>query len=263
MRWDKAVIVAKKEWRDVLGNKLLLASMSALPVVFTVMPVVLVAIASKTASEANVAQVRQLWKDVPPEMTAAQLMIRVLLQQWLAVFLMLPVFVPVVVSAYAVVGEKEKRTIEPLLASPVGTRELLLGKTAAAVLPGLLITWTSFAVFAGLVNLVAWPHFHRPVLPDGAWLAAMLLLAPGLAFLGNVLSVLVSSRVNDARLAQQLAGTAVVPLVMLIVLQVARGAAVGPVAFALGAVGVAVLDVVLYVVAVRLFDRERILTSLR
>lgn len=263
MRRSKVILVMRKEWRDILANRLLLASMALFPVVMTALPIVVVAIATRTATEANTAELREALKDLPEGLTAAQLVVHMLVRNWIGMFLMLPVFVPIVIAAQAVVGEKEARTIEPLLASPLSSGEILLGKTLAAFVPGVVIAWGSFAIFAAGVNVLAWETFRGPVVPDATWLVAVFVVGPLLALFGNGLAVLVSSRVNDARLAQQLAGIAVLPLVGLMVVQMARGLAFGPAFYAIASGLLALIDFVLYRVAIRLFDRERILTSLR
>ena len=58
------------------------------------------------------------------------------------IFLLMPVFVPILISSQSVAGEKERRTLEPLLAAPVSASELLLGKSLASVVPAVAITWT-------------------------------------------------------------------------------------------------------------------------
>lgn len=42
-------------------------------------------------------------------------------------FMILPVTIPVTIAAYSIVGEKTTRSLEPLLATPITTTELLLG----------------------------------------------------------------------------------------------------------------------------------------
>lgn len=263
MRLSRALLVARKEWRELRANRLLLLSMAALPLVFTVIPALIVAVGAPRATAVDTAELARAMPDLPADLTAPQLVVAMVLRNWLGMFLMLPVFVPIVISAQAVVGEKERRTLEPLLASPIRTSELLLGKTISAVAPGVGITWGAFALFAALVDWFAWPYYGRLVLPDPAWTVAVFLVAPALAFFGNTLSVLISSRVSDARLAQQLAGTAVLPIVGVIVVQLIRGTALGPAFLLPAAAVVAAVDLGLYALAIRFFDREKLLTSLR
>ena len=60
-------------------------------------------------------------------------------------FLVMPVFVPILISSQSVAGEKERRTLEPLLASPVTAAELVAGKSLASLVPAVGISWVAFA----------------------------------------------------------------------------------------------------------------------
>jgi ABC-2 type transport system permease protein len=99
------------------------------------------------------------------------------------------------------------------------------------------------------------------LLPDSAWLFGTLVLCPLLALFGNATAVAVSSRVLDPRAAQNLSAMTVLPLLALLVFQLAGRIALGPRFYFALAAGVALADVALIAVAVRLFDRERLLTS--
>lgn len=263
MRLSRALLIARKEWRELLANKLLMLSMAALPVLFVVMPIVIVALSVQGVGNSDRAKLTEVLKDLPPGLTPQQMIILSIVRMWIGMFLILPVFVPIVIAAQAIVGEKERRTIEPLLASPISTSELLLGKTLASLIPGLLITWVAFGVFCAGIDVIAYPYFQRLLLPDVTWLLALFLVGPMLALLGNGLAVLVSAKVSDARLAQQLAGTAVLPVVAGFVVQVARGVAFGPTFYLTTFAIITVVDLVLYRFAILIFNRERILTSLR
>jgi hypothetical protein len=88
-------------------------------------------------------------------------------------------------------------------------------------------------------------------------------LSPLLALFGNAMAVVVSSRVLDPRAAQNLAATTVLPLLGLLVVQLAGRIALGPRFYLALALGVAAADVALVAIAVRAFDRERLLTRWR
>ena len=74
-----------------------------------------------------------------------------------------------------------------------------------------------------------------------------------------LLAVIISSRVNDARSAQQLGALVVLPITVAFVAQLAGRFVLGPRALLITALGLAVLDAVLLWIGVRVFDRERIL----
>jgi ABC-type Na+ efflux pump permease subunit len=174
-------------------------------------------------------------------------------------FLVLPIFLPILLAAQSIGGERERHTLEPLLATPVSTLAIVLGKSVAALLPALAITWLAAALFCLGIDLVV----GRALLPDGAWLFGTLALSPLLALFGNAMAVLVSARVLDPRAAQNLAATTVLPLLGLLVVQLAGRIALGSRFYAALALGVAAADAALIFLAVRAFDRERLLTRWR
>jgi hypothetical protein len=100
-------------------------------------------------------------------------------------------------------------------------------------------------------------------MPDGSWLFGCLLLSPLLALFGNALAVMVSSRVLDPRAAQNLAAMTVLPLLGLVVGQIAGQLSLGTRFYLWFALLTAASDVLLVLLAVKWFDREALLTHWR
>ena len=73
-------------------------------------------------------------------------------------------------------------------------------------------------------------------------------------------SVLISARVGDSRLALTLSGLVVMPFAALVVLQVVGLLQLGPKIYGALALGAFVADWLMLRLAVKLFDRERLLT---
>src|SRR5438132_1437516 len=57
----------------------------------------------------------------------------------LVILLGIPALVPSIVAGYAVVGEREQGTLEPVLATPIRREELVLAKALAALVPTLVV----------------------------------------------------------------------------------------------------------------------------
>src|SRR5204863_3331679 len=77
-----------------------------------------------------------------------------LFQQFLLLVLIIPVTGGMALAAHAVIGEKQARTLEPLLATPVTTAEMLGAKVLGALLPTLAIAVAGMLLyFAGIVWL--------------------------------------------------------------------------------------------------------------
>jgi ABC-2 type transport system permease protein len=140
--------------------------------------------------------------------------------------------------------------------------ELLVGKAISSAMPAVLATWIVFALY-GLVNgAVADPRLTNLIFND-VWRVAMLTLVPLICLLSVLLGIVVSSRVNDARTAQQLGSFIVIPIIAIAV----AGFFSGQPSFSMqqviiGDLVVAVLIGLALVVGNWIFDREQILTRL-
>jgi ABC-2 type transport system permease protein len=180
-------------------------------------------------------------------------------QQFLVLLVLAPVAGSMSVAAYSVIGEKQARTLEPLLATPITTFELLAAKVLASLLPAVGVTIACFAVYVGGIALFGRPGVFAAVL-TGRSLAVMFVLGPLAALAALQLAVCVSSRVNDARSAQQIGALVVLPIAGLLVAQISGAVLLTAPVIALIAAGLAAVNVVLMLFAIALFDRESILT---
>jgi ABC-type Na+ efflux pump permease subunit len=256
----RAGIVFRKELAEILANRSLLASLSGLPVTMVGVSLFVLWAYVRGADEPSIAAIAHWYVGDLGGRPTVEVIVEVTLRNAVGLFLVMPIFLPVLIASQSVAGEKERRTLEPLLATPITARELVLGKSLAAVVPAMGITLVAFLAFAIGADLIAWPVLGRLVLPDATFLFAIFVLAPLLSFLGNCISVLISARVSDVRLAQSLAGLVVMPFFGLVVLQFVGLLAFGPLAYAATALGALGADLVMLRVAVRFFDRDRLLT---
>lgn len=258
--WRRVWTVIDKEWAEGRRNKMILWTMALVPLLVVAMILatdyyVYYAEARGQDTGTGEIPVPQQLSHLPPfEALVVQLN-----DQYMFYLFIIPMMLPVYIAAYSIIGEKQTRTLEPLLATPVSTWELLVAKSVAATTPAVLVTWLSFgALILGLwliVSPVVFAYSVRPV-----WLLAMLLLSPLLAFFSVLTGVIVSSRINDPRTAQQITGIFILPIISLslVVLLGKVFVSVQMMAYAI-LVTLAVDAVVLYF-AVRVFQRETILT---
>jgi len=257
----RALAVFWKDFLDLRKNLGLLASMAVLPTVMVLVPIGVVWSYVRTPNHADLRSVALFYDpSLPLGASAARFLIDKTLIDWFGMFLVMPVFVPILIASQSVAGEKERRTLEPLLATPITAAELVAGKSLAALVPAVAITWVAFVVFCVGVDLVAWPLVKMPLMPDALWTFGVLVIAPLFAFFGNGVAVLISARAGDARMAQQLSALVVLPLVGMVGGQVAGFLKAGLVYYALQGAVVLVLDVVLLWASIRLLDRERLIS---
>jgi ABC-2 type transport system permease protein len=182
-------------------------------------------------------------------------------QQISLVFLLLPMILPSVIASYSIVGEKTSRTLEPVLATPVTTLEFLLAKSITAVVPGMVMTWGAAAIFAlGMVPAAISERVYGAVVSP-AWVLMLLLWSPLLSLITVGLTVLVSSRANDPRSAQQVSVVLILPMVGLIVAQLSGVLILGPLVVLVGALALMLVAAIVMNLAVQFFQRETILTK--
>ena len=185
-----------------------------------------------------------------------------LFQQFLLLFLLAPIVGAVSLAAYSVVGEKQGRTLEPLLTTPLSTAEILLAKVLASFLPALVVEAAGVAAYLALMALFASPGVMGAVV--GIRSAVMLgLIGPLAALAALQATIAVSSRVNDPRSAQQIAVLIVLPLVAMVVGQIAGAFILTTGILVAIAAALALLWGLLVLLSVALFDREHILTRWR
>jgi ABC-2 type transport system permease protein len=183
-----------------------------------------------------------------------------ILSQFMLLFMLMPLTIPVTIAAYSIVGEKTTRTLEPVLATPVTTLELLGGKALAAALPAIGATWFSFGVFiAGTYILVGSGSLLARLL-EPMWLLAIFGVGPLLAAAAVSVAVMVSSRANDPRVAEQLSMLVILPLLALFFGQIAGMILVNFSMVVWMALSMLVIDAALIAFATQLFQREAILT---
>jgi ABC-2 type transport system permease protein len=250
---NKVWLVLQKELRELLPQRVLLLSVSFLPLVLVVMAGVLLMTPVKGARLPAAASDPRL-----ADLTAFQVQQVFIGLQFRMILLFQSMVIPAIIASYSIVGEKNNRTLEPLLAAPVRTWQLLLAKALAALLPAVAVTWLSSLIFIGEVSGFAGPAVFALVVMPG-WLIAVLLTVPVMVMVPIALAVMISSRVNDPRSASQLASLLFV--VLLIGLELSGSTLVLSVGFTLTLTAIlAVLGVLLLWGATRIFQREVILT---
>jgi ABC-type Na+ efflux pump permease subunit len=230
--------VIGKDLAEFRRNRLIVASAAILPVLFLVSPTASILLASAHG-------LASVGKRVDTS---------------LFIPLLIPVFVPALLSSYAVIGERDQGTLEPVLTTPVSRAELLIGKAVAVFLPSVVLAYLMFGVFLAITQLATSPAVaaavrHAPQLP------ATLVLIPLLAAWAIWVGLAVSARASDTRVAQQLSILGSLPPVALVALMSLHvmSATFGLVAALTGALLVA--DCAACLLVARLFDRERLVTG--
>lgn len=179
----------------------------------------------------------------------------------LLLLIMIPVTVPTVTASYSFVGEKVNRSLEPLLATPITDKELLLGKAGSIFVLSMTATAVAFVVATAMVDLLTEPVLGYYPLPTVYWIAGIVLLAPGMCMMSILTNVLVSSKVNDVRVSQQVGSIVVLPLLVFFVSSLS-GLMTSELSSLLVFSGlIFAADLVVLWLSLRIFRREEILVS--
>jgi len=109
VRTRRVRAVFRKELREYRRNGAIVAAMAIFPLVMFIQPLIAILVASSGAS-------RALEHQTP-----------------LMYLLAIPALVPASLASYAVVGERQQGTLEPVLITPIRREEFLLGKALAGL----------------------------------------------------------------------------------------------------------------------------------
>lgn len=193
----KVFLVLRKELKEIFQQRSLIMTIAALPAVLV--------IASAVAFANPMTGGRLPAPGSDPRLaglTIAQIAQAVIGSTIRMFLLAQPLLIPAILAAYSIVGEKNSRTLEPLLATPVSTGQLLFAKCLAALIPAVAVTWLSGAIFIAEAALLTAPAVFNILITPG-WLVVLILTVPVMIFSPVSIAVMISSRVNDPRTASQ------------------------------------------------------------
>jgi ABC-type Na+ efflux pump permease subunit len=272
MRARKVRLVFWKDWLEVRRNWQILLPVIVIPFMFAVvLPILVMAIpslspTSTSQQEDPTSLIRALPADVSQElqgMTAQQALFYIMSLYFFApFFLVVPLMASSVIASDSFAGEKERKTMETLFATPLSDGELFLGKVLVAFIPSMVVTVVSFLVYSTIVNMVSYVTLSRILLPNTVWIMLIFGVAPEIALAGIGLTVMISTRVKGFREAQQISALLLIPILMLVFGQLSGAMLLGPAVVASLIAVFGILDVLLFYIGIRTFKREEILSKI-
>jgi ABC-type Na+ efflux pump permease subunit len=168
---------------------------------------------------------------------------------------------PVTIASYSLVGEKVQKSLEPLLATPTTDEEILAGKSIAAFLPAIGANYLGALIFTVLVDLFTHSKLNYYYFPNWDIAIILFLLAPLTCLLSVGYNVLVSSRVNDVRTAQQLGMLILLPFGAVYFLSEFKVLTLTTNNLLIMAAVLVVIDAIVFYLVKATFQREEILTK--
>src|SRR5512139_2983878 len=274
MNWRSIRAIALKDYKEVRQNKAAWIPALVLPLIFAVaMPLGFTLLPQLIPTE-DVAQEMGDLQDLIVRMPPAiqQIFAETSLEQGFIIymtafmfapmFLIMPLMFSSIIGADSFVGERERKTMEALLYTPSSDGTLFMGKIIASVVPAVLLSWFTYAVYIIVVNAASWPLFSRIWFPLPAWWPLMFWLTPAISLLGMAATVMISSRVKTFMEAYQLTGSLVIFVLLLMVGQISGVLYLGVIStFAIGTL-VWLVDAVLIYISVGTFNRTNLIAKI-
>lgn len=122
-----------------------------------------------------------------------------------------PISISLVIALETFVGEKERRSLEPLLSTPLTNTELYIGKTLSAMIPPLIASFGGMSVYLSMLlsGELAWR-------PQAMLIVQIFVLTIVQALVMITGAVVVSSQTTSTRAANLLASFIIIPMTLII-----------------------------------------------
>jgi ABC-2 type transport system permease protein len=232
VNWRAIGAIIRKDLLVVRRSKPVLVALLVLPLVFLVIfPLgITLAARSEAAASEMIQEFGPFVEQMPSSMRAivdaqetdgGKLIVLGTMFLLAPMYLLVPMLVSAIFAADSFAGERDRKTLEALLYTPTTDRELMIAKLLGAWLPAVAVGIGGFVAYAVVVNVGAWPVIGEIFFPNLMWLVLAFWVGPGLAGLGIGTMVFVSSRVRGFYEAYQLGGLVVLPVIALLVAQLA------------------------------------------
>ena len=249
MRLWKSWIVTQKDLSVFKKNKYVLYSLVAMPIIMgVVLPVIFIFALDAEIASPQVTDTMAL--------AAANQIVNIATMY----LVLIASILPSIIASYSFVGEKIEKSLEPLLATPTTDGELLLGKSLAAFIPCIAVTLIGAAISTPIIDYWSYTRLGLILIPNMYWVLVIGAVAPLSCIMSVEANIIVSSKVNDIRAAQQIGGLIVLPLVFIVIF--ASTSAQISIWLLIGvAAALAVADIALFFLSKKVFQREEILTK--
>jgi ABC-type Na+ efflux pump permease subunit len=273
MNWRGIWTVVSKDLRVVRRSKMIMMPMIILPVLLQVIIPAGIGLMAYFAADAMAADIdefmtmlsimpqalQDMLAGLDPSIMFLELM---LVYAFAPLYLVTPMMVASVIAADSFVGERERKTLEALLHTPLTDRELLVAKMLGAWLAAVAVTILSFLLYGIVLTVIGVFVVGRIFFPNAMWIALVFWVAPAVAGMGLGVTVLLSTRVKTFQEAYQFGGVLVVPIILLMVGQLAGVIYLSVwLTLGLGLVFWAVVAVMIWFGA-KTFDRDALLAQL-
>lgn len=261
MNVNQKALIKKDIW-SITSNKRLLSVLIIVPIALTiVMPTIFVlAIHFAPESTSDFEQILKLLPASELSGSMESVLMGLLLNSIMPIFFMIiPIMAASVMAASSFVGEKEKRTLETLLYSPLSLEKIFQAKILASFIMSMAVSLLSFFAMLVVTEIELLLLNGMPFIPSLSWIWIMLLISPAISLIAITLIVRGSAKAQTMEESQQRSAFLILPIVLLMAGQFSGVVLInGWVLLGLGAV-LAVVAVILVKRALGRFTYEALL----
>jgi ABC-type Na+ efflux pump permease subunit len=260
LQLDKSYAIAVKDIKEVFSSISIYGPMIGVPIFFSILLPFLTFYVTIYEGPSIAARITQL-HFIPSGLTglgSLSFMTYFSVSIMGPIFLTMPILTATVIAADSFAGEKERKTAEALLSTPIKTSELLYGKILASFIPTMILTMVVFGIYGVITDILSASAFKLAILPTLPWLM-MIASSPLLAIAAIGVVVLISSHVKGVKESQQISTLLILPVLVMPFISVLGIAALTFYFFLYLIIFLAVLDTVIIYVGIKSFRKESII----
>lgn len=215
--------IIQKDLKEITSSKQIFLPMLIVPLVFVIIvpTIMLISIYFSSKGIGQINDLDNMIKKLPMEyskFSIPELVLKTGVNYLFpSLFLIIPIMASNIIGASSFVGEKEHKTMETLLYTPVSIEKIFISKVIGVFILAYIITMISFVIFGIVINICGMIYLNEIIFPNIKWIILILYVVPALTILGLSFTVLVSAKSKTFQEAQQQSGLIVVPIILLLV----------------------------------------------
>lgn len=263
----KAFLLTRKELKESFRSKEVILIVTILPLTFAVLMPLSIPLINRFTPNTGFSE--DEFENFPPlvsfwdELNSKEKFLILYNMIFFETFLLLPMILPMTIAADTIAGERERKTIEALISTPLTSGELLFGKLLTTMIPTILITWISGFIFMLISDLSLYKTLGRLVFPNLVSLVLIFGFSPFISLITTQTMIIVSTKAKGMRSAQQIGSLVVIPLFSFILGETALLILANPYWTLLSSVFIIICTLILLRINMRLFDREHMIAISR
>lgn len=269
MNLNRVYTIVRKDLMDVFSDGSTVATLFILPAIFSILlPLIILVGGTRNSFLQTIGGVNEFLSNVGTNLIP-QYINRNLIGEYallmfffIPLFLLIPIMIATLTATTSFVGERENKTFEGLLYTPLTDSEIVFGKIMASMIPSVGISWLATLVYGIILDTVGYHTFSRIIFPNLSWVIETFVLVPTITFLSIALIIGVSQRAKSTKSAQSISMLLVLPLIGSVVSQASGLMVISLKLILVLTFVLVVIDVLIFIFVVKRFDREKITLGL-